>query len=226
MPSKTPISEHLEVKKILRLYAKQPKSLRDYFDIGDCMLKLAERPEAASSKGLRQAVAEVTGMSLPSLSKCCQFRTKYTQKLLTEVEDLGVGWGLLTVSFCITDSSKRHRLLQKAMSKEWNGADLRLAVRAKTKTSRGGGRPRRTIKSYGLFADLDEIGRLAERFKAYCKMWDGQSAEYRREIRALPDDDGKLLQEKIAAVEKLLRSQEHESKELLMSLKEFRQMKA
>ncbi len=117
-------------------------------------------------------------------------------------------------------------MLQKALSKNWNGVDLRLAIRAKTKASRGGGRPRRAIKSYGLFADLDEIGRLAERFKAYCKMWEGQSAEYRHEIDALVDDDGQLLQEKIAAVERLIRSQEHESKELLMSLKDLRQLKA
>jgi len=216
------VSELAEVKAITQLLAKPAKSLRDYFDVGDYLAKLASRSEVIAMKGFRAEVAKVVGVSTETLSKCCQVREKYTAEQLTALERRGVGWGLLTSSFRIADRKRRDRLLKQAIDEEWNGADLGRAIRGLTKSGRGGGRPRRALKSHGLFSDVEQIGSLSEQFNAFLGVWTGQLETYRAELQDLSDEDRQALERTIPSVERGIHLHLKECKHVLVHLSEFR----
>jgi len=221
MAEATQIFHFIEVKEITRLFANPSKSLRDYFDIGRCMASLVERQGENAKKGLRSKVAKAAGVSPESLNKCCQFVEKYSEAQLAEVESLGIGWGLLAASFCIEPTAKRHKLLKEAKAGEWTSRELLTNIRGDTHTSRGGGRPQRKLKSFGLAQDLREVGKQCEKFSKWIRMICAEKQGHEKRLRRLKDEEKLALARITSSVVIALKSNEKECKELLLFLREL-----
>src|SRR5262245_3162248 len=110
-----------ELRKLIRLFGHKPLALRDYYAIGEQLRRLSEDPDIAyRGSGWRAKVAQSLGQSEAALNKCLQFRNRYAEDELPEVEGLGVGWGYLTIALGVPNKRQRHQLLRQARKEAWD----------------------------------------------------------------------------------------------------------
>jgi hypothetical protein len=176
-----------EIRRLNRLFERQPLTLPAYHAIGEQLRRLSEDPAVAiRGTDWRAELANLLGQSRSTLNKCLQFRTSYEEDELADVEGLGAGWAYLTIALGIPSKKRRHQLLRRAREEDWNGRELQRAVQRLKGSRRGGGRPRRRPRGQGLRADLLELTRLAELWTDFhARVW-GQGQEgYAGELAAM-----------------------------------------
>jgi hypothetical protein len=152
-----------EVKRLVRIFASKPLKLSDYHLAGEQLRRLQDDPELAQQiDGWKGVVAEIVWQSEATLNKCLQLRRAYEQEDLPELEQLGVGWGRVTIALAVLDRKKRHQLLQKAKKAGWTDLEMRREMQRLRGRRRGGGRTRKPFRSHGLLVDVGEMSRLTE----------------------------------------------------------------
>jgi hypothetical protein len=162
-----------EVQRIIALLEKTPLALKDYHAIGEQVSRLA-RDTTVAHRGSkwRETLAELVGCSASTLNKALQFREAYEAKDLPALEELELGWSRLAIALGIPNKKERQRLLQKAKEKDWTEQELRRAIQQRLGKRRGGGRPRREVRSQGLLADLSELVSLTQRWiEFHAEVW-------------------------------------------------------
>jgi hypothetical protein len=210
--------ERTELRRLKRLLEQKPLTLRDYYTIGEQLRRLSEDPAVAvRGSDWRTELANLLGPSKSTLNKALQFRMRYREKDLPEVEGLGVGWALITVALAVEDKRERHQLLRQAREEGWNGPELQRKIQQLKGSRRGGGRRRRPPKSMGLVGDVGNLTTKAKAWADFCeKLWAaGQEEAYATEVSQMAPQTretvGSLVDE---AVEELDRLQQLSAKAL------------
>ena len=174
-----------EVRQLASLFRHGPLSLRDHHRAGELLRQLRGDPEEAPTPGWRGVVAKALHVSVATLNKCLQFRDRYEEEDLPELERLRAGWGLLTVALGIRNKRQRHALLRRAVEEKWGARELRREVQRLNGSWRGGGgrlRPR----GHGLLPDLAELAGLTRRWLEFHDgAWSPGQKGYARELRQM-----------------------------------------
>jgi hypothetical protein len=190
-------SDRLEVQQITRLLQKSPLGLRDYFEIGTIMQRLADDP-TLRRRGARwrERLAELVTCSISTLNKALHFRRSYAESDLPILEELGVGWSRLTIALVVRDPRKRRQFLEKAKAEAWSDRDLHRAIQGQRGILKTGGRPRRTARSQGIVGDLAELLRLTRPWIDFHDSVIAPGKEgYEKEARKLSGDAETSLRE-------------------------------
>ena len=117
--------------------------------------------------GWRKKLAEHLGVSDSTLGKCRQFRRRYKKEDLPELEEQGVQWAHLSISFGIESKKDRFLILKRAKKYHWGERELQREIQRIKGACRGGGRPRKEPKSRGLLADVLELCSRAEAWNQF-----------------------------------------------------------
>jgi hypothetical protein len=105
---------------------------------------------------------------------------------VADLEALGAGWGRVSSTFRVADRGARHALLKRSVAEGWTDQEVQKKAKALQGKGGGGGRPRRSPRSLGRSADLDQLVRLAGAWRDFQEVvWSAQRDRYARELGGL-----------------------------------------
>jgi hypothetical protein len=186
--------------QLVQLIAGPRPGLAWYHDLGRLVRDLL--PEGGGrGTGWFKALAEALGPDPSVLHKAARFVELYADKEdFAPLEQQGVNWTRLTLSFSVPDREERHALLDEALSQGWTNVELRAEVERRFPSKRRGvgGRPRKGGRPHGAGPALRELGRQTTR---WLEFFDGAwSGVPRPEFRGLVEAEeagalGRLLKD-------------------------------
>jgi hypothetical protein len=211
---------------LIGLFRRQPRTLPVYYAAGEQLRRLSRDADIASRGGRwRKQAADAVGVSESTLNKCFQFRRRYRREELAELERLKVGWSRLTIALGVQGKRERHQLLRRAETEGWDDHTLQRAIQQRKGTRRGGGRPRKEVKSQGIQPDLTHLIDLTQPWsKFYAKVWESGQEGYRAELKDLSDTARQTLQELLRDAAEKLKALRKQSGDALAQVKALQRL--
>jgi hypothetical protein len=153
-----------------------PRSdLRWYHAVGALVRELLPAAEKRRGKGALAGLAEALGPCPSLLQKAARFAQLYpSEKHLARLEQIGVDWTRLWLTFSIEDEKDREWLLREAVRGGWTSEQRRFEVQRRHPSRRlgVGGRPRAHPGAYGPEVTLRRLEQLSQNWlKFYQDAW-------------------------------------------------------
>lgn len=160
--SPSPLEEQPAFAELQGLLAQPRSDLKWHHAVGCCLDQLCRRGEDSKHApyGEKQfnKLAAVLGRSPSPLRKQLRFAREFVPTEVEELEQMKLGWTLITHAFSEPDRAKRWALLEKATTEGWNSEDLKKQIKARGKSRHPrGGRPPRRSRNGGAVADLAKL---------------------------------------------------------------------
>jgi hypothetical protein len=152
--------------RLVELVAAPRPGLGWYHDLGSRVGELL--PEGGGrGTGWFERLADALGPDPSVLHKAFRLVELYPDpKDLAPLEQRGVNWTRVTLTFSIADRGERHALFDEALKQGWTLAELRAEVEKRFPSKRRGvgGRPRKEVRPHGAGPALRELGRQTTRW--------------------------------------------------------------
>jgi hypothetical protein len=190
--------------QLTNLMAAPRPELRWYHAVGVLVRELLPAAEKRHGKGALAGLAEALGPCPSLLQKVTRFAQLYpSETQLARLEQIGVDWTRLWLTFSIDDEKARATLLGEAVRGGWTSEQLRFEVQRQHPSRRlgVGGRPRVNPGAYGPEVTLRRLEQLSQNWlKFYQDAWLAVGPPgWKRLVRGWPRGD----REKLRALLKL-----------------------
>jgi len=184
--------------RLTKLITAPRPELRWYHAVGTLVRKLL--PAAGERRGKRAlaGLAQALGPCASLFQRAARFVHLYSSRAnLARLEELGVDWTRLWLTFSVEDEKDREKLLSEAVHQKWRIEQVRYEVQQRHPSKRRGvgGRPRAKPRAYGPESTLRRLKQLSEGWLTFYEdAWSTvKSSEWKRLVRDCPKGDrGKL----------------------------------
>jgi hypothetical protein len=207
--------------RLVRHADTPPDGLAWYHRLGALVRRLrgAGGADALRAAGGFKALSEAVGVAASLLQKAGRFVDLYPGKQdLREVEELGVDWTRLWLSFCVDDRGKRHALLRRAVADGWDQDALRFEVQRRRPTGRRGVGGRKPRKAEGHGPEVT-LRRLVLAGKTWLSLYEGAWSKIGRRdweqlLAGRPTDEAALFRELLGDAAKTMGTLARASREV------------
>ena len=184
--------------RLTNLMAAPRPELRWYHAVGALVRGLLPAAEKRRDKGALAGLAEALGPCPSLLQKVARFAQLYpSEKHLARLEQIGVDWTRLWLTFPVGGEKARATLLREAVRGGWTSERLRYEVQRRHPSRRlgVGGRPRANPGAYGPEVTLCRLEQLSQNWlKFYEDAWSAvKPLGWKRLVRGWPKGDREKL---------------------------------
>lgn len=214
-------ARQLQAFETLReLLARPSKLLIWHHDVGRQVCRLRENMPAWKH-GWFRSLAKYLDVSVSTLRKQAMLNEEYSASEVRELDDRGVGWGMMTVVMHVPKEA-RQGLLDRAVEKKWGVIELKAAARRRFRKRNVGGRPMSQPES--IEEGLQQLQEQARRwFVYYSEVW---LSSFRGGWRSLPRKQSEAaFQAKLKAARKSIERVQAAARSIKNTLDELKKDK-